>query len=721
MSWRPLRSAARSTPPKLASLARASRHGFGVPETWWLPASAEAPTKAPPSLKGPWILRSASPHEDGTTTSSAGQFESVIASTAEELPGAFRRVAASMPAGDGAAVFVQELLTPELGGVAFFDGFHLERSEAPGGNRQLTEGTLRGDVRREHVRRGDAFHDWLLRLYRTFGQSTGSFGTGAAIDVEYARDGERFTLLQVRPALFEVRRNPTLSLANHKEILGDPPSPWIVSVLERAGEEAFDFFGQVDPAVRTWKERYCQVALGRAWIDFAAFFRLMDHWGLPRTFVTAGIGGEGAEGSGGAAADPADERVILGRFLRSSPRLVLLQLRNAWTVLRSGSIIRRAAKRLEEAEGIQGLHEAGVHLLDVILRVNFAINGALAGILRVRSFLRIRGSARIVTRVMMEEYDALRRLPESERDAGLARWLENHGHRGPLESDPWRPRFRELAELLREDLAQDVEAAEAMATASEPQPSRPTAWLLRPFFWLDERRESFRDDLMRVWARWRERLLVEARDQAAAGWLADPEDLFFLTGSDLDLPASWRAVAADRRAEHARMEQLSPPTTATLERIESLASGIPDAWEDPRAKDQTTGRPREFQGMALGPRSFEGEVTRARDLPSLLAEVHAGRARLDSGTVLVVPALEPSWAVVFGRVGAVLAEIGGELSHASILLREAAKPAIVGASGCFGGLEDGERVRLEGSSGRVSRLAPPPVEANPDPTTPRMS
>ena len=75
---------------------------------------------------------------------------------------------------------------------------------------------------------------------------------------------------------------------------------------------------------------------------------------------------------------------------------------------------------------------------------------------------------------------------------------------------------------------------------------------------------------------------------------------------------------------------------------------------------------------------------------------------------LVVPALEPSWAVVFPRVGAVVAEIGGELSHAAILLREAAKPAIVNCQGIYGTISEGDTLRLDGASGVVSKI----VETN---------
>jgi phosphoenolpyruvate-protein kinase (PTS system EI component) len=68
---------------------------------------------------------------------------------------------------------------------------------------------------------------------------------------------------------------------------------------------------------------------------------------------------------------------------------------------------------------------------------------------------------------------------------------------------------------------------------------------------------------------------------------------------------------------------------------------------------------------------------------------------------LVVDTLEPSWAVVFPRFSAVVAELGGELGHASILLREAGIPAVVNARGTYRAIADGDLVRVDPAWGEV--------------------
>lgn len=678
MPWNPLRRFRDPGVPKLDNLRRAQAAGLRVPSTVWVRAADAAAAGAlPPEIaRGPFILRSGSPTEDTRETSNAGQ----LLSLAVREPGGFERalaeVVAALPV-DAAgaplgAVFAQPLVDAAEAGVAFFDGFYYERTVAAGGNERLTAGQARGEVTRGHLSRGDAWSAWLARIYDVFGR--GARDGSEAIDIEFARDGAGYVLLQVRPALFAVARNETLSLANHKEILGDPPSPWIASALGAAGREVLSFFGEVDPAVASWRDAYAVEIGERAWMNFSFFFRLMDHWGLPRAFVTEGIGGEG-----GAAED---RRVIPARFLRNGPMLVRLQ----WTCVRTVRDIPRALAeldaRIDGATSLPELFDTNVAAMTLAIRTNFAINSVLSGVTRVRRALGVRGTARVVTREMMERYGALAALPPEAREAGLDAWLAEFGHRGPLESDPSRPRFGELREVLLRDLAASAGAAGGRNGAEAAAGRRIT----RPFYWMDERREWFRDELMRRWQRLRARLLEEGRRLHATGAIDAPEDVFLLRGDELAPGTDLRAAAVAGRARMERARRMDLPPTASREQIEQACADVA------RAEAQAAGR-RVFPGIALVPALVEGRAVKADDLTSLLMD---SAGQLGPDAILVVPALEPSWAVVFPRVLGVVAEIGGELSHASILLREAGRPAVVNCAGIFREVRTGDRLRLDG-------------------------
>jgi rifampicin phosphotransferase len=658
--WRDLEQFRDPSVPKLDNLRRAAAAGLRVPETWWLPASeALGMTTPPPSLSGqPMIVRSGSPTEDTQKTSNAGQLLSLAVRDPEAFASSLARVVEALTG--GGAVFVQPLVEAEEAGVAFFDGFYWERTTAPSGNEGLTSGLARGEVTRGHLARDDPWSEWLAAVHHPFRKEA------PRIDLEFARDAQDWVLLQVRPALFHVVRNETLSLANHKEILGDPPSPWIVSVLLDAGREVLSFFAAVDPEIKNWGETYAVELADRAWMNFSFFFRLMDHWGLPRAFVTEGVGGEG----GG----PADRRLLFGRFVRKSPRLIRLQLRNLATMAGIDREFARLDARIATASGLLDLHRVCVEALSLAIRTNFAINGALSGVVRLRRFLRIRGSARVITQEMMEEYGRLAAISDPmHRESELDAWLARYGHRGPLESDPARPRFAELRDVLLKDLAA------SSSSPSIPVHPRPGLW-----FRIDEIRERFRDELMRRWQRLRAAILEEGRN------LDSPEDVFYLRRTDLESGVLLREAAHAGRERVTRAASLDLPLTASRDEIAAALVRVE------RSQAEAEGR-RIFPGISLGPSVVEGRAVKADDLVSLLSRP----GDLGPDAILVVPALEPSWAVVFPRVAGVVAEIGGELSHASILLREAGRPAIVNCAGIYKAVASGDRLRLDGGRGVV--------------------
>jgi pyruvate,water dikinase len=218
---------------------------------------------------------------------------------------------------------------------------------------------------------------------------------------------------------------------------------------------------------------------------------------------------------------------------------------------------------------------------------------------------------------------------------------------------------------------------------------------------MDERREWFRDELMRRWQRLRARLLEEGLRLKVAGAIDAPEDIFLLRGADLTAGADLRAIALAGRERIERARRMDVPLTASREQIERACSDID------RADAEATGR-RVFPGIALVPAIVEGRAVKADDLTSLLMQSGGGssgeKPLLGPDAILVVAALEPSWAVVFPRVLGVVAEIGGELSHASILLREAGRPAVVNCTGIFREVRTGDRLRVDGSRALVEIL-----------------
>jgi hypothetical protein len=84
----------------------------------------------------------------------------------------------------------------------------------------------------------------------------------------------------------------------------------------------------------------------------------------------------------------------------------------------------------------------------------------------------------------------------------------------------------------------------------------------------------------------------------------------------------------------------------------------------------------------LGPRAAGAMLRSLRTFPLLdgyRGAPPADLAAVEDGEILVTRVTAPSWGPVFDRLGAVVTDIGGMMSHAAIKCREYGLPAVTGA------------------------------------------
>ena len=96
------------------------------------------------------------------------------------------------------------------------------------------------------------------------------------------------------------------------------------------------------------------------------------------------------------------------------------------------------------------------------------------------------------------------------------------------------------------------------------------------------------------------------------------------------------------------------------------------------------------------------------------AGVYEGTARIvesaeqfdqvKKGDVLVCKMTSPSWVVLFTKIGGLITDSGGALSHPAVVSREFGIPAVVGTRTGTQAIKTGQRVRLNGASGVVEIL-----------------
>jgi pyruvate,water dikinase len=104
-------------------------------------------------------------------------------------------------------------------------------------------------------------------------------------------------------------------------------------------------------------------------------------------------------------------------------------------------------------------------------------------------------------------------------------------------------------------------------------------------------------------------------------------------------------------------------------------------------------------GLGVGTEAVRGTARVAKSPEDALAS-------LAPGEVLVVPFTTPAYNAVLAVAGGLVTEEGGALSHAAVLARELALPAVIGVPGILATIGDGDEVELDPVAGTVRVLAP---------------
>ena len=77
---------------------------------------------------------------------------------------------------------------------------------------------------------------------------------------------------------------------------------------------------------------------------------------------------------------------------------------------------------------------------------------------------------------------------------------------------------------------------------------------------------------------------------------------------------------------------------------------------------------------------------------------------LEPGEILVCRFTDPSWAPLFSLADALVIDIGAAASHGAIVARELGVPCVIGTGDGTRRIRTGDRLRVDGSAGRVEIL-----------------
>ena len=293
--------------------------------------------------------------------------------------------------------------------------------------------------------------------------------------------------------------------------------------------------------------------------------------------------------------------------------------------------------------------------------------------------------------------------------AAFDRYLDDYGHRALGESDIMSPRLSDHPEAVLgviktqltgasatpEELAMRQQATrkDALAAIRARCGWRVDRWLI--FRWWYRRlcrfftlREANRHHLMWYSQAARHLLLRVGKLLADRGVFSQPDDIFFLTVTEVERldsspPDTWASLVRTRRRERERWSAVQAP---------DLIRGKPHQPPSNESSEDSDGV---LRGLPVSSGVVSGPVRFVRSTEDW--------SRVRRGDIIVAPVIDPGMAPLFGIAGGLIVEMGGTLSHGAIIAREYGLPAIANIPRAMLLLSEDEHLTMDASNGVVRR------------------
>ncbi len=307
----------------------------------------------------------------------------------------------------------------------------------------------------------------------------------------------------------------------------------------------------------------------------------------------------------------------------------------------------------------------------------------LAGFTMGEALARAAGDLALKTKLMQGELPHAPSTLIAECKGNLDEALAHMGHRAMFDYELSSPRYHEAPSLLKSLMEPTVEILKPLETGGVPLPEELKECIDLAVSYQDLK-ERAKHEALRLYAEIRRALL------ALGAQTGLDTAIFYLTIEDV-LRGDWAQTDAllQRAKENEDLEALRKPlapsqVSLTLHDIELLSLG-----------EQITAEGETLAGTCV---AGQGPVSgRVFWVDPILAEENGPIEVLfdgfEPGDILVCQMLHPAWLPQMLQAGAVLSEIGGWLSHMSIVAREKNKLMLVSCSG-LQGLTSGQQVTI---------------------------
>jgi pyruvate,water dikinase len=183
------------------------------------------------------------------------------------------------------------------------------------------------------------------------------------------------------------------------------------------------------------------------------------------------------------------------------------------------------------------------------------------------------------------------------------------------------------------------------------------------------------------------------RRMVQAGVFDAVDDFGLLTAAEYDDfladPMAFRGTIRERAELYERLQGLEPPF---------IVNGVIPPLDEWKQRGSTpvpvAGAGDVLAGIPGCPGSHTGtaRVVLSPDDP----------CQLEPGDVLVAPITDPAWTPLFVPAGAVVVDVGAQISHAVIVSRELGIPCVVSVLDGTRRIPDGARITVDGTAGTVT-------------------
>ncbi len=187
---------------------------------------------------------------------------------------------------------------------------------------------------------------------------------------------------------------------------------------------------------------------------------------------------------------------------------------------------------------------------------------------------------------------------------------------------------------------------------------------------------------------YKQALLKEAEQLVQANVISEKEDIYSLTFEELREVVRTHTldyqIISKRKDEYTFYEKLTPPRVLTSD------------GEIIAGEYQRENLPAEaLVGLPVSSGVIEG---RARVIFNM------EDADLEAGDILVTSFTDPSWIPLFVSIKGLVTEVGGLMTHGAVIAREYGLPAVVNVENATKLINDGQKIRVNGTEGYVEIL-----------------